>query len=263
MGDMASPATEALAVRDIRVAFGGVTAVDGVSFTVGAGHALAVIGPNGSGKTTLLNAVGGLLAASGTVELNGRLLERTKPVALARAGIARTFQTPQVIDHLSCLDNVLLASADQRSRGLAAAWIGRPAMMRAERDRWRAGSASLARFGLGEMAEVPASRLTYGQRRWLELARVAVAQPRYLLADEPSAGLNDAETDELAAHLRSFCAQGVGVVLVDHKVDFLRAVADSAIVLALGRLVAEAPIDRVWDLPEVQVAYLGSRRVDA
>lgn len=251
-----------LAIAEVAVRFGGVVAVDGVSLEVPPGHAVALVGPNGSGKTTLLNAICGLLAASGQVTLDGTGLPMGKPIRAARSGIARTFQTPQVVDHLSCLDNVLLASADRRSDGLMGAWLTRPRMLGAERDRWRAGNESLERLGLAGLAAEPASRLTYGQRRWLELARVALARPRYLLADEPSAGLNDSETEQLVEHLGWFRDDGVGILLVDHKVDFLRAITDRAVVLALGHKVAEASIDEVWDLPEVRAAYLGSRRVE-
>lgn len=252
-----------LDVHDITVTFGGIHAVSHLSFDLESTESVAIIGPNGSGKTTLLNAICGLIPASGSVSLEGRHLAMGKPVRIARSGLARTFQTPQVIDGMSCIDNVLLSAADRRYTGLGAAWIGRPAMMRAERERWRLGSECLERFGLGDMATQPASRLTYGQRRWLELARVTAAKPRFLLTDEPAAGLNDAETEELAAHLASIRADGIGLVIVDHKIEFLTEVADRAIVLSLGQKIAQSPIEQVWDLSEVQEAYLGSRRVRA
>jgi len=251
-----------LATHDIRVSFGGVVAVDGVSLSVDAGSAVALVGPNGSGKTTILNAISGLVPARGRVTIDGTDLPLGRPRRAAAAGLARTFQTPQVIDDLSCLDNALLSAPDRRATGLAAAWLGRSTMLRRERDRWATAAAALERFGLGDLVDEPASRLTYGQRRWLELARVAVSAPRHLLADEPSAGLNDVETEELARHLRTLRDDGIGIVLVDHKVDFLRTVTDRAFVLALGRPVAEGGIDDVWDLPAVQEAYLGRRRVD-
>lgn len=250
-----------LRATDLRVTFGGVVAVDDVSLQVEPGTVLAVVGPNGSGKTTLLNAITGLVACRGRVTVDEVELVTGRPGPPRRAHVLRTFQTPQVLDELSCLDNVLLATDDRRSTGVLASWVGRRAMLAREEDRWRAAEACLGRFGLHDHATLPASRLTYGQRRWLELARVAMASPRFLLADEPSAGLNDVETAHLAEHLMSFRDDGVGVVLVDHKVDFLRAVADRAIVLALGHKVAEDTIDAVWDVPAVQDAYLGTRRV--
>lgn len=250
-----------LKATDITVTFGGVTAVNAVSIEIEPAAALSIVGPNGSGKTTLLNAIGGLLPAHGRVEVDGTEMPMARPTRIARAGVARTFQTPQVIDDLSCIDNVLLSSADRTATDLVAAWLTRPAMLKRERRRWAEAAESLERFGLAEHAEAPASRLTYGQRRWLELARVAVAHPRYLFADEPSAGLNDVETDVLAGHLRALRDDGIGIALVDHKVDFLRTVTETAVVLALGNKIAEAPIRDVWDLPEVQEAYLGSRRV--
>lgn len=250
-----------LRADSLRVAFGGVVAVSDVSLAVEARRVLAVVGPNGSGKTTLLNAITGLVPRAGTVTVDDVEMPAGRPGAARQAGVVRTFQTPQVLEEVSCLDNVLLATGDRQATGVLASWVGRRSMLRHERLRWERATACLERFGLRPQASVPASRLTYGQRRWLELARVAMAGPRYLLADESSAGLNDAETQRLADHLRSFRNEGVGLVLVDHKVDFLRTVADRAIVLALGESVAEAGIDAVWDLPAVQQAYLGTRRV--
>lgn len=249
-----------LAADGLRVSFGGVVAVDDVTTAVDAHEVLAVVGPNGSGKTTLLNAITGLVDAAGRLRVDDAPLRPGDPVATRRAGILRTFQTPQIIDELSCIDNVLLAVGDRSATGVMAAWFGRPRMLRSERHRWHAATAALERFGLIDEATVPAGRLTYGQRRWLELARSAVAEPRYLLADEPSAGLNDQETERLGNYLRGLRDDGVGVVLVDHKVDFLRAVADRAIVLALGRVVADAGIAEVWELPAVRDAYLGTGR---
>lgn len=250
-----------LDVQEVRVRFGGVVAVDRASFAVEPGRVLAVIGPNGSGKTTLMNAVTGLVPAAGRVIVDETEVPTSRPGRARRAGIVRTFQTPQVIDDLSCIDNVLLTTPDRARSGVMAAWLGRGSMLRHEHARWEEATHCLEQFGLLDDALLPASRLTYGQRRWLELARVVMARPRYLLADEPSAGLNDGETLRLADHLRSLRDAGVGIVLVDHKVGFLRDVADDALVLSLGRMVATAPIDEVWDLPAVQEAYLGSRRV--
>ncbi|HMG41787.1 MAG TPA: ATP-binding cassette domain-containing protein [Acidimicrobiales bacterium] len=250
-----------LVATDVRVTFGGVVAVDDLSIEVEPGVVLAVVGPNGSGKTTLLNAITGLVPCRGRVTVDGTVLATGRPGRARQAHCLRTFQTPQVIDELSCIDNVLLATEDREATGLLASWVTRRQMLAREHRRWAAAEACLEQFGLREQAVLPASRLTYGQRRWLELARVALARPRYLLTDEPSAGLNEAETVRLAEHIAAFRAAGVGVVLVDHKVDFLRRVADRAVVLALGRKVAEDRIEAIWDLPAVQDAYLGTRRV--
>ena len=245
---------------EIRVTFGGVVAVDAVNFELEPHSALAVIGPNGSGKSTLLNAITGLVPRSGTVAVDGEDLRAESPRAARQAGVIRTFQTPQVVDELSCLDNVLLATDDRTATGVMSAWFGRRRMLQHERHRWVAANAALERFGLDQEALIEASRLTYGQRRWLELARAWIARPAYLLADEPSAGLNDAETTRLADYLAAFRNDGVGLVLVDHKVGFLREVADRALVLALGKVVATDDIVSIWELPAVQEAYLGAGR---
>lgn len=250
-----------LAAIDVSVSFGGVLAVDQVSLALEPGQVLAVVGPNGSGKTTLLNAIGGLVARSGRVKVDDTVLAAGSAEAARCALVVRTFQTPQVVDELSCLDNVLLATADRKYTGLLASWFARPRMLAHERNRWAAAHDAVDRFGLADQAGLAADQLSYGQRRWLELARASLAKPRYLLADEPSAGLNDVETERLATHLRDFRDSGTGLILVDHKVAFLRAVADRALVLSLGQVIADDTIEAVWHQPAVREAYLGTRRV--
>ena len=141
--------------------------------------------------------------------------------------------------------------------GLTASWLLRPGMLRHERERWRAGADALARVRLGHLAEEPTARLSYGQRRLLELARAIAARPRILLLDEPSAGLDASETDVLAQHLRRLRAEGVAILVVDHKLDFLTGLCDRIAVLELGRLVAVGDADTVFSDQRVVDAYLG------
>ena len=246
-----------LRAEGIRVAFGGVRAVDDVSLAAGRDELVGLVGPNGSGKTTLLNALCGVVPAVGRVTVDGQALRLGHPTATARAGVARVFQTPQVFDQLTCVENVMLASPDRRGRGLARAWLGRWDMWRREDERAATATAVLGQVGLGDRAGEPASVLSYGQRRLLELARALASAPKVLLLDEPSAGLNDAETAGLAELLVGLRRTGRAVVVVDHKVDFLDQVCDRLVVLELGRVIAEGRPDAVWQDKRVADAYLG------
>jgi ABC-type branched-subunit amino acid transport system ATPase component len=180
-----------------------------------------------------------------------------RPPAARAAGIARVFQAPQVFEELSVLENVLISSPDDRLCGLTAAWFARRRMWRRERERWAAASRALRTVGLDDLAETESRQLPYGRRRLLELARALAAQPRILLLDEPSAGLNDAETAELAVLLRAARDTGIAVAVVDHKIDFLDALCDRLVVLELGRVIAQGPPDEVWRHDDVIRAYLG------
>lgn len=241
----------------VAVSFGALRAVDDVDLHVGEGEVVGMVGPNGSGKSTFLNAVTGVIRAQGALAVDGRSVPLGRPQAIRRAGVARTFQTPQTFGELSCIENVALADPDRGATGLVGAWLGRPTMWRRERDRWARAHAALERVGLAERAEDEAGLLSYGQQRMLELARSLVGEPRVLLADEPSAGLNAAETDDLAALLSGLHDQGVSLLVVDHKIDFIESISTRVVVLQLGRVIADGPPVEVWRHAEVVDAYLG------
>jgi ABC-type branched-subunit amino acid transport system ATPase component len=241
----------------MRVDFGGVRAVDGVSVHVDRGEIVGVIGPNGSGKTTLLNAITGIVPARGALTVGGMPVRLGCPERSRRAGLVRTFQTPQPVRALTCVQNVLLATSDTRHRGLLAAWLLRPLMARVEHERQAGALAALDRVGLGERPERGADALTYGEQRLLDIARGIAAEPRVLMLDEPSAGLNSRETDALAVLLRDVAADGVALLVVDHKIDFVDALCDRITVLETGRVVAEGAPAAVWRDRRVMDAYLG------
>jgi ABC-type branched-subunit amino acid transport system ATPase component len=158
---------------------------------------------------------------------------------------------------MSCIENVLLTTTDRRLTGIVSSTLLRPLMLRRERQRWRNAAAALDRVGLLERAEESAANLSYGQQRLLELARVIAGAPSVVLLDEPSAGLNVAETDLLAGHLRQLRQEGMSLLVIDHKIDFIDQLVDRVIVLELGHLVAEGDPQTIWDDPRVQNAYLG------
>jgi ABC-type branched-subunit amino acid transport system ATPase component/ABC-type branched-subunit amino acid transport system permease subunit len=247
---------------DIEVSFGGVRAVDGVSLDLRRGEILGLVGPNGSGKTTFLNALVGVVPASGFLEVAGQLVPLATPGRSRKLGVLRTYQSPQTYDRLSCIEDVLVSTSDRRYTGVLASWLLRPLVLRHERIRWAVAIDALQRVGLGELAEEPASRLTYGQRRLLELARAIAADPTVLLLDEPSAGLDAAETEELSRYLEDLRNEGVSILVIDHKLDFITGLCDRVAVLELGHLVAVGDADTVFEDQRVVDAYLGVADVD-
>jgi len=248
-----------LQAEGISVSFGGVRAVDEVSLHVGPGEIVGLVGPNGSGKSTMLNALTGLVPATGTVSVDGTPIHRVRPGTMRRAGVLRTFQTPQVFPELTGLENVLLSHPDTAMTRLLGSWIARPSMLAHERRRWADAMAALEQVGQRSVADVPAGELSYGQQRLVEVARVICGHPRIVLLDEPGAGLNQAETNDFAELLAGLRASGVPLLVVDHKIDFLDRLCDRLVVLQLGRVVADGPPAMVWNDPTVVDAYLGRR----
>jgi ABC-type branched-subunit amino acid transport system ATPase component len=248
-----------LDATDITVRFGGVVAVNRVSLTVDDREIVGLVGPNGSGKTTFLNALTGLVPASGSVRVAGRRIRLGRPGASSRRGVLRTFQTPQVHDGLTCLENVLVGLSETSLRTLPAAWFRRLAMMRTERARWQRAFEALEFVALGRRADALAGNLSYGERRRLELARVYAGRPKVLLLDEPAAGLNHQETRELVELLTAWRAHGgPALLLVEHKIDFLESLCHRMIVLEMGEQIAAGEPAVVWADPRVMDAYLGT-----
>ncbi len=247
-----------LQAETITVQFGGVRAVTDVSAHCAAGELLGIIGPNGSGKTTLLNAFTGVVDAHGTLTVDGRRVRLGHPSSSYRAGLMRVFQAPQMFPSFTVLENVLVSSRDRTAAGLSGSWLLRPRMWRHERARWHSAHAALERVGLREFADEPASTMSYGNQRLIEISRALVASPSVLMLDEPSAGLNDAETTNLGDLIHALRTDGLGILLVDHKIDFIDRLCDRVIVLELGSKIAEGSPEQVWADPRVMDAYLGT-----
>jgi ABC-type branched-subunit amino acid transport system ATPase component len=236
-----------LQVEGLTRAFGGLVAVDDLSFTVTEGEILGLLGPNGSGKTTAFNLIAGALPAdAGRVVFSGRDLTRAPAHVRARAGIARTFQLIRPLPHLSALDNVLVA----RLYGRAA-----PRAVGPTRDECLQ---YLDLVGLAANAATPAANLTLAERKRLELARALAADPRVLLLDEPLSGLAASEVGVTLSLFRQIRAGGVTLVIVEHNVLAVRTICDRVIVLNYGRQVAEGRPDEVLARPEVIQIYLGT-----
>lgn len=240
-----------LDVRDVSVRFGGIVAVDGIDLAVEPGRVHGLIGPNGAGKTTTFNVITGLQApTAGVVVLGGRDVTSTPPHERARLGLARTFQRLEVFGSLSVRDNVRTA-VEIRER-----WGGR-----GDRGSDVVATELLERVGISAFADQPADAVPTGIARLTELGRALAMQPRVLLLDEPSSGLNEAETETLGDLLLQLAAEDVAVLLVEHDVDLVMRVCSWIDVLDFGRLIATGPPSVVRDDAAVQAAYLGAAPV--
>ena len=255
--------TTLLEVRGLTRRFGGVVAVDHVDLEVTAGEIVALIGPNGAGKTTCFNMVSGALAPSeGTVTLGGQRIEGRKPHVFARARATRTFQNLQVFSSASVLGNVMVGRHLRSRAGLLRGALVLPA--RAEERAILADSRRLLDLlGLAEDAERPVADLPFGRQRLVEVARALATEPDLLLLDEPMAGLSGSERRALATLLRRLRAGGMAIVLVEHDVEAVLALADRVAVLDDGRLIALGPPAQVRADPAVIAAYLGVEEDDA
>jgi branched-chain amino acid transport system ATP-binding protein/branched-chain amino acid transport system permease protein len=248
-----------LSVARLGLSFGGVVALADVSLSVMPARIHAVIGPNGAGKTSLLNALTGYYAPdSGAITLGGSPITGLPPYAIARLGVARTFQTAQLFGDLTARENVAVGLAGDRPGNLLAALIGTAGARRRERALLRDAGQFLAATGLGEIADQPSESLPAGLRRRLEIARALARHPRLLLLDEPAAGLPPGEIEELDRELRALSDRGgLAIVLVEHHMDLVMAVSDTISVLDEGRGIASGPPDSVRENPAVVEAYLG------
>ena len=239
-----------LRVSGLTKRFGGVAAVNGCSFEVAEGTITALIGPNGSGKTTAFNMITGYLPAdSGSVAFAGKTVSRPDPTRLYRAGLTRTFQQARVFPALTLIENLSVA--------ISQPWTALLRRSVSERNRERARSL-LEEFGLVRLADRPAGELSFGQRKLLEFATVLMGEPRLVLLDEPTAGVNPVMVEQIERHVRELHARGLTFLVVEHDMHLIMRLCDPVIVLDRGAAIKQGPPAEVQTDPAVLDAYLGT-----
>jgi branched-chain amino acid transport system ATP-binding protein len=239
--------------------FGGLTAVDGVSFELRPSGTMGLIGPNGAGKTTLFNClVGSLVPDSGSIAFEDRRIDGQRPDAIFQLGMARTFQIPKPFPAMSVLDNVMLAPLDQPGEMFHENWL-RPGRVVAREKQVRETARAWIDFvGLTPLIDAPARVLSGGQRKLLELARVMAADPRLVLLDEPGAGVNPALLETIVEKIAALNKRGVAFLIIEHNMEVITALCETVTVMAEGRvLVAGSPREVTRDARVID-AYLGA-----
>ena len=248
-------------VRDIKVHFGGVKAVDGATMSVERGSVTSVIGPNGAGKTTLFNLISGAIASdSGTVTFNGEEIQNLHPHQIAHRGMIRTFQGAKVIKRLSVVENVMLGGQKNPGERLSGFFNPR-ARSRYESESHERAMSLLKQVGIDRFAEDYAGILSGGQRKLLDLARSLMAQPTMLLLDEPFAGVNPTLVEKLLEVLNSLRqAHQLSFLLVEHDLETVMNISDRVVVMAEGKVIADGLPNSIYDNELVIDAYLGTRK---
>jgi len=246
-----------LEVRGLSKRFGGLTAVRELDFEVRVGEILGVIGPNGAGKTTTFNVVAGAYRAdAGEIRFAGESIAGLPPHRIAARGVMRTFQHNRPFGGMAAIDNVLVGAHTRFRRRLWSIVLGGA---REEETRQRERAQELVQFvGLGEAVAADVTTLSFGQGRMLEIARALAGEPRLILLDEPAAGLTPAECTRLADIIRGIAARGIAVLLIEHDMHFLLALAHRVVVLNFGAKIADGLPDEIRAHPAVMDAYLGS-----
>ena len=247
-----------LEVRNIQKAFGGLIAINMLSFTVRRGDIVAVIGPNGAGKTTLFNMINRFLSITeGELLFEERRLNGLSPAHVSALGIARTFQLLQLFSNMSVLENVMVGRHLRSKGGMLATGLRLPFTKREERDLFEAAMSKLAMVGLEDEAFSAPLSLPYGRQKTLEIARALATEPKLLLLDEPAGGLSTLEIEQLAELIKMIRDGGITILLVEHRMELVMDIADKVIVLNYGSKIAEGTPAEIQSNDDVINAYLG------
>ncbi|NYJ01026.1 branched-chain amino acid transport system ATP-binding protein [Nocardioides thalensis] len=253
-----------LEIENLTLKFGGLTALDDVSFDINEGEILGLIGPNGAGKTTCFNAITGVYRpTSGAIRFNGRSLAGMRKHQITKLGIARTFQNIRLFPTMTALENVLVGADAQHKTGMLSALFRLPRHRREEQEGHDKAMELLRFMGLGKRADELAANLSYGNQRRLEIARAMATGPKLICLDEPAAGFNPAEKVELMNLIRKVRDRGYTVLLIEHDMKLVMGVTDRIVVLEFGRKIAEGTPAEIRDNPAVIAAYLGVDEEDA
>ncbi len=248
-----------LTVEKLSKAFGGVAAVSDLDFSVTAGKIHSIIGPNGAGKTTLFNLINGVYTpTAGRIAFMGEDVTSLTTAERARRGIARTFQNLQIFFNMSAVENVMVGRHLHVSTRFVPSLLGLPSVRRASREAQATALELMDYVGLSAWRDAEADAMPYGALKRLEIARALAAMPQLLLLDEPAAGLNPKETQEIDTLIQRIAASGITILLVEHDMKLVMGVSDHIVVLDHGRKLAEGTAEQVRNNPDVIKAYLGA-----
>lgn len=247
-----------LRLNSVSKKFGGLEVLHQVSLTVSDGEIFGLIGPNGAGKTTVFNLITGLIAPdAGRIEFLGRRLDGLPPYRITRAGVARTFQNIRIFKEMTLLENVLVALGDHPSPSAASGLLPWRRYREAERRSREAAGEFLRRVGLNDKGDIRAGALSYGEQRRLEIARALATAPKLLLLDEPAAGMNGAEKQQLMDDIIKVHESGLTLLIIEHDMRFIMGMCGQIAVLNFGRLIAQGTPEEIRRNPDVVEAYLG------
>lgn len=251
-------------LQDLTVRFGGLVAVDHVSFSVDQGDIISLVGPNGAGKTTIFNALTGFGPfESGSAQFKGREVLGLKPVQVARLGMTRSFQKTHIFNGMTVLENIVTACNLQFKTGFWANVLSLPGVWREEKLFRERALETLAFFDLLHLKDVQADNLAYGDARFLEVAIAVASEAEFLLLDEPAAGLNPVETDRLMEIIQKVNQLNKTILLIEHDMKMVMAISKNIVVISFGKKIASGTPEEIANNPQVIEAYLGAKKIHA